>query len=265
MKKILTFLIIVLVLSSLGYYLCINSKALGISFTLSIFYLMWCPGIAGMATYLFYDRNIKGIGWGPGDIKWLGFGYILPFLYAAVAYAFIWLAELGKMNSQYHFSFMGLVVFGTLMKVLYAAGEEIGWRGFLAPELYKRVGYTASCFITGIIWAVWHFPLIIAGSYLSNMPLLPQLGLFVITVTAITFIFNWFRLRSGSVWPSILLHGSHNLYIQSLFDPLTLSTGPLTKFMMGESGVVLTVIYVALAFVFWCLRRKLPSPATFNS
>jgi len=257
-KKIITYVIVVLLLSSIGYYLIINSKSLGLKPMAVMFYLMWCPALSGIITSLVYEKSIKGIGWGPGKVKWLGLAYLLPIAYAAIAYAVIWLFGWGAINPAYQFNFVKLVLYGTLFNIAYALGEEIGWRGFLVPQLYKHFNFTATCFITGIIWSVWHFPLIISGIYLAKMPMATQLLLLVITVTAMTFPISWLRLKAGTVWVAALMHGSHNLYIQRLFDPLTLETGPLSKYMIGESGIVLSVIFVILAVVFWNLRHLLP-------
>jgi membrane protease YdiL (CAAX protease family) len=253
MKKILTFLVLVSVLSAVGAYLVINFKALGLNPLLCM--------LSAFATYLLYDKSLAGVGWGPGKPKWLAVSYFLPLLYGAVAYGVIWLTGLGKFNGQYQFNFVGLVVIGTLFNIIFAAGEELGWRGFLAPELYKRLSYTAASVLTGVIWAVWHFPIIIAGAYLAKMPLGPQLLLLVVTLVAMTFVFNWLRFVSGSVWTAVLLHASHNLYVQRLFDPLTLDAGPLTKYAAGESGLALTVVFLALALICWSQRGKLPSRA----
>ncbi|MFA5338824.1 MAG: type II CAAX endopeptidase family protein [Candidatus Omnitrophota bacterium] len=259
MKKVITYVALTFLLSSAGYYLIINSKALGLNPAFLILYLMWCPGISGMATSLIYERSLSGIGWKPGKLRWLGLGYFLPICYAAVAYGIIWLSGFGGINHDYRINAFMLIVLGPAISVVYAAGEEIGWRGFMLPQLYKSKGFTASCLITGIVWSVWHFPLIITGLYLAKMPMGPQLLLLLVTITAMTFAIGWLRLKSGSVWPAVLMHASHNFYIQWLFDPLTTETGPMSKYMIGESGIVLTVIFIGLAWVFWSQRGRLPS------
>jgi len=258
MKKITTYVILTFLLSSIAYYLIVRSKDLGLNPSLVMFYLMWCPGISGITTYLIYEKGISGIGWRPGRVGWLGLAYLLPIAYATVAYATIWLSGLAGINLDYRFDPFRLIAIGTLFNVAFASGEEIGWRGFLVPQLYKVTNFTATCLITGIIWSVWHFPLIISGIYLAKMPMGLQLLLFVITVTSMTFTISWLRLKSGSVWPAVLLHASHNLYIQRLFDPLTTETSSLSKYVIGESGIALTIVFIALAVIFWGLRKRLP-------
>jgi membrane protease YdiL (CAAX protease family) len=259
MKKIITYVILTFFLSSIGYYLIIHSKTFGISPSVAMFYLMWCPALSGLITSLVYEKNIFGIGWRLGAIQWLSLGYLLPICYSALAYGIIWLFGFGVVNPDYQFNAFNLIILGTLLNVAFAAGEEIGWRGFLVPQLYKFTGsFTKTCLITGIIWSVWHFPLIISGVYLATMPLFSQLLLLVVTVTAMTFPISWLRLKSGSVWPAVLLHASHNLYIQRFFDPLTIETSSLSKYMIGESGVVMMVIFIGLAIIFWYQKNRLP-------
>jgi len=258
MKKIISYVILTFLLSIVGYYLVINAKSLGISPVAAVFYLMWCPAISAIIISLVYEKSLSGIGWRPGKLKWLGLAYLLPLVYAALAYGIIWLSGFGGINPNYKIGAFKLIIVGTIFNVAFALGEEIGWRGFLVPQLYKRFNFTLTCFITGIIWSVWHFPEIIGGAYLAKMPVVTQLLLLVITVTAMTFPISWLRLKSGSVWPAVLMHASHNLYVQWLFDPLTTETSAFSKYVIGESGIAMTVVISALAIFFWSMRKKLP-------
>lgn len=64
------------------------------------------------------------------------------------------------------------------MSILLALGEEIGWRGFLVPQLAKLTTFTWVAIISGIIWALWHFPLAIMGMYVAETPLWWSLPIF---------------------------------------------------------------------------------------
>jgi membrane protease YdiL (CAAX protease family) len=76
-------------------------------------------------------------------------------------------------------------------------------------------------------------------------------------VVSSSFIYTWMRLKSGSVWTGVLLHASHNVFIQNFFDPITTNTGH-TKFVTGEFGVGLALISVCFGAYFWTRRNELP-------
>jgi hypothetical protein len=65
------------------------------------------------------------------------------------------------------------------------------------------------------------------------------------------------RLKSGSLWTGVLLHASHNLFIQSFFDPLTTNTGR-TPYITSEFGAGLAVVSLVFAIYFWTRRNELP-------
>jgi hypothetical protein len=74
---------------------------------------------------------------------------------------------------------------------------------------------------------------------------------------AASFVFAWLRLKSGSLWTAVILHASHNLFIQEIFDPLTKDRG-ITKYLTTEFGVGLALAYTLAAWYFWRRRGELP-------
>ena len=101
-------------------------------------------------------------------------------------------------------------------------------------------------FFSGLIWAVWHYPLIIAGLYQAGTPLWYQLPVFTIEIFAITAILAVLRLRSKSVWPAIILHASHNYFDQVIFAPLT--NNHLSHYYVGETGIITAILLCLIAF-----------------
>jgi len=79
---------------------------------------------------------------------------------------------------------------------------------------------------------------------------------FTVMVLAISVVFAWMRLRSGSLWTGALLHASHNLYVQAIFTPLTRNTGK-TNWFIDEFGAVLPAVAVGFAIYFWTRRSEL--------
>ena len=106
-----------------------------------------------------------------------------------------------------------------------AAGEEIGWRGFLVPELARVLPFTGVALVSGLIWASWHYPITAVVYKDADLPPWFWLLTFTFVAVAISFAQAWLRLRSDSVWPPIFLHASHNLWMQSIFFPLTTEQG----------------------------------------
>jgi phosphotransferase system glucose/maltose/N-acetylglucosamine-specific IIC component len=68
---------------------------------------------------------------------------------------------------------------------------------------------------------------------------------------------NWIRLRSGSLWTGAVFHASHNLFIQGVFDLMTIDK-EVTKYFTTEFGIGMALIYAVTAYFFWRKRDKLP-------
>jgi membrane protease YdiL (CAAX protease family) len=94
------------------------------------------------------------------------------------------------------------------INVLFALGEELGWRGFLFPQL-TPLGQWKAMLISGIVWGVWHAPVIAQG---HNYPGYPVLGIFMMIVFCVLLgiILSWLYLNTKSPWVAALGHGSVN-------------------------------------------------------
>ncbi|MGA2097052.1 MAG: type II CAAX endopeptidase family protein [Candidatus Acidiferrum sp.] len=275
--QVLTYLVILFAFSSFFYFLILHSGSLGNGRGMYTLGLMYCPGLAGMLTLRLNGRNISELGWKWGETKYQVRSWYIPLLYASIAYAIVWIFHLGGLgNPDYYNSLINSmhlggspwisIVLGTLLIATYgllrsmtsALGEEIGWRGFLVPELSKTCSFTTTSLISGIIWSVWHYPVLIFSDYNAGTPTWYGLTCFTVMVVSISFVFAWMRLKSGSLWTGAILHGSHNLYIQAIFTPLTRNTGK-TAWFIDEFGCVLPVVAIAFAIYFWSKRRELPA------
>jgi membrane protease YdiL (CAAX protease family) len=282
-KKILTFLVLTFGFSFVFYYLIASAGTLESG---PILGLMWSPGVAALITQLIFNRSLRGLGWKPGKFKYLLLGYLLPVGYGVVSYGLVWLTGLGHLDANELLTqtsahlvpmglpqvnspvalmavYLGLVVtVGTVQSLLSATGEEIGWRGLLVPELSKVTTFTRTALISGAIWAVWHYPLILLANYHNTgAPVWFSLICFTVLVLSAGFIYAWLRLKSGSLWPAVLLHASHNLFIQNVFTPLTQNTGP-TPYFIDEFGVILALVAAVFAFIYWRKRGEVERVTT---
>ena len=122
---------------------------------------------------------------------------------------------------------------------LFAAGEELGWRGFALPRLLAtRTGLAASL-ILGAVHAVWHWPLILLPhQWLSGVPLVPYTAFVVSEAIVFTWIFQSTR---GSALLATLFHGSSNAAML-FYDGIDPAWGPWLK----SSTSVLVALAVLL-------------------
>ena len=260
--KVWTYIILTLAFSSIFYALIISAGSLQARGGIYVLALMWCPGVSALLTRLIHQRNLRGEGWGWGGTRWQLLAYFLPLAYAALAYGAVWLVGLGGIGS-FPTNLALFVMVGTAQSCLTALGEELGWRGLLVPELAKLTDFSRTALISGAIWVLWHMPLILFADYNSGTPKGYALFCFAVMVLGISFPFAWLRLRSDSVWTGMLLHASHNLWIQGFFDPLVIDTGR-TRWFTTEFGAALAIVAVVVAYIFWRLRNRLPSIATLS-
>jgi len=276
-KNVITYLLLTFLFSSVFYYLIISNDHLSAGHGMFVLGIMWCPALAAVITSLLRGVKISEMGWKPKPVKYLLVSYLLPIVYALVTYIIIWVSGAGGFyNKEFvekismHTGFPGLpsglaififiLLTGTLGmagSLLSALGEEIGWRGFLVPQLAKNHSYAATSIIVGIIWSLWHYPILLFADYNNGAPAWFSLTCFTVLVISISFAFTWLRLKSGTLWTGAILHASHNLFIQAIFTPLTFNTG-YTKYFIDEFGIGLPLAAVIVAVIFWKKRKDLP-------
>jgi membrane protease YdiL (CAAX protease family) len=258
LREIIVFLALIVILSSLAYIPIIRVGTINGGQSKLAGLLMLAPGLAAVITYLVFERSLRPIGWHLGKIQYLILGLVIPIIYCLIEYGLVWLTGRGKYNGQFPPDFLIFLVTMLFNGTLSALLEEVAWRGFLVAKMIKLTSFTGTAIITGLIWAVWHYPLIIFTNVRpGNAALSYSLVCFTTLAVGVSFAVAWLRLKSGSVWTAALLHGSHNVFMLHVFNTLTTDTGG-TWLLLGEYGVVTAVMGLLIAILFWCLRTRLP-------
>jgi membrane protease YdiL (CAAX protease family) len=240
--------------------------------------LMWTVGLAAILTCLAIGRPVSSLGWRCDRPALLWAGFWIPVIYGLCAYGLVWAAGLGgfpnhawldeisgrfglggaSTPAQLLFASAWLLFFGVLRALVNATGEEIGWRGFLAPELFRHMGFVPLCLLTGAIWALWHWPAILLTEYSAEGTNAAwQIGCFTVSVIGATFPITYLALESRSFWPAAIFHAAHNLAIQGWLDPLTVKH-PDTERYAGEFGVVLAAVLAVVATLTIAHERRHP-------
>jgi membrane protease YdiL (CAAX protease family) len=131
-----------------------------------------------------------------------------------------------------------------LQIVVVAVGEELGWRGWLLPELAARTTRINAALATGAIWALLHGPLLL-GSPLA-------VAAFVAGVFGLSVLFAWICWRAArSLFPVVVAHASVNA---PFFFWQQVAGGP-NAMVLARSWMIAEVSYalaaVALLMVAW--------------
>ena len=105
------------------------------------------------------------------------------------------------------------IILAPVLNCITCFGEEWGWRGYLLPKLLKKHGTISAIIISGLIWGLWHAPIIVGGhNYGVRYAGYPYLGLFAMCIFCIVIgiIFSYITIRTGSCIPAVVGHGALN-------------------------------------------------------
>jgi membrane protease YdiL (CAAX protease family) len=258
-RGLLAFFAMLIPLSILSYVLVFKNP-------MFVLLLMWSPGIAAIFARLLLREGVADISLrfgGKRTLKTLPFILLLPVVIGLISYGTAWitgLVEFATPETSIKASpavvFIGLLLMqmigGTALGVISSFGEELGWRGYMLTRLIDaRVPYPM--LVSGVIWGLWHLPVMLAGQYYSGPYPALSVVLFMITITSFGFIIGRLRLTTGSLWAAVLLHASWNAVIQDVFDAS--SKGDNALLWTGESGILVTVALVIAAL--WICRRPM--------
>ncbi|MEU6409542.1 CPBP family intramembrane glutamic endopeptidase [Microbispora sp. NPDC046933] len=153
------------------------------------------------------------------------------------------------------------VLIAPFLNAIPALGEEWGWRGWLLPRLLGDPAVSSepgarrvwpALVLSGVIWGLWHAPLTLKG---YNYPALGAwaAALFVGFCVIFGALLGWMRLRSRSVWPAAIAHGSVNA-VTGLALLLGDAAAPPNAALAGITGVVGWVLLAAVVLAVYRLR-----------
>ena len=146
---------------------------------------------------------------------------------------------------------LAAVTVGPLINTIPSLGEEVGWRGMLLPLLCERMSERRAATVSGIIWGLWHAPIIAMGhNFGMSYPGFPVTGILtmVVACTSIGCLLSWLRLRSGSVWPCAVAHGAINAITNA---GVLFSTAGATLYGPSALGLVAGIPTMLLAVYCW--------------
>lgn len=272
LKGILSFLIITFTLTYLLEFAIISQ---GISPIVKGFgqyvvaLAMWIPGIAALFTVKFITKE-------PLKILNIKFGKVKPYIISALVipfcflliYGITWISGCGKPDWYLnHFldafsssnitvpelphpsiiwsgMFFTTMIFAPILNGIFGFGEELGWRGFLLTKLMP-LGKWKAYTILGIVWGLWHMPLIVSGFVYPGYPLLGVI-MFSVLLFCFGIYMNELFLKHQSSILAGWIHGVFNSQRLGMWALLFPETNALFG---GYGGVIGIIIWTVLGLV----------------
>ncbi|QLG39129.1 MULTISPECIES: type II CAAX endopeptidase family protein [unclassified Paenibacillus] len=256
-RGLLVFFAMLIPLSILSYVLITKAPIFGLL-------LMWTPGLSSIFARIVLREGISDISLrigGKQTLKSLPFILLFPVVIGLFAYGIAWVTGLVQYVTPDSFIegpsgviLAGTILFqmiaGTAIGIISSSGEELGWRGYMLTRLIDA-RIPRPVLTSGIIWGVWHLPVMLFANYYSGPYPALSVILFMISVTSFSYLISRLRLTTGSIWPAILLHACWNAVIQDAFD--ISSSGKNVLLWTGESGIL---VALALLIAAWMMSRK---------
>ncbi len=232
--------------------------------------VMWVPALAAFVTAKYITKEgFANTGLRFGSVKpYLLWALLMPLIFAVI-YTITW--ALGLHQPDWMLSgFMGMMesagadlsdapppaaliglIFGAsvltipFVNSILGFGEEFGWRGYLLPKLMP-LGKPVAYLLLGIIWGLWHMPLILMGFTYPGHPLVGIL-MFIVLLTLFGAVLNEVTLRYQSSLLAGWLHGLFNSQKLGLWALLFFG---MDKVLLGGyQGLVGIAVWGAVAAI----------------
>lgn len=157
----------------------------------SISFTQLSPALAvGFISLVLKDRDIiekirEKFYLNKSTIRWMIPAMTIPFLLIAgssmiLSFFNVEFVPWTGSTSFYVLSFFAMLIGST--------AEEIGWRGYLLPNLQKKYSPFVSSIIVGVLWGVWH--LNFTGGITGFL-------LYTITIIEMSILMTWLYNRTG--------------------------------------------------------------------
>jgi membrane protease YdiL (CAAX protease family) len=151
--------------------------------------------------------------------KWLVIALMLPIIYFAIGYiaqyiftgSLLDISKIGLTSKLPNFNALQVLL---ILIFTFGIGEEMGWRGYLFPNITKRYNKITASYLVTLIWALWHLP-----AFFFN-PIYMEMGLgiigWLISLTFGSVLLGYFCEKSNySIVPVLLWHAGFDLITAS--------------------------------------------------
>ena len=254
-----------------------NSMSYSVLLAVSMFAPLFAAVLSG--------AEIRSIGWKPhikGNIRWILVAWFAPVALGAAGAALYFLLVPNALDTTFAYIRTSLGVeslsqlesaglsvqlyacigavsamtYAPFVNMLFAVGEEAGWRGTMYPILKEHFGIVKGRLIGGAVWGVWHWPIMLLAGYeygttYWGAPVTGSLLFCVITI-AMGILFDFLYEKTNCIWVPALCHGAINAFagVPTLFlNPAyadNLLLGPLMIGVISGLPLMLTAFILSI-------------------
>jgi uncharacterized protein len=194
------------------------------------------------------------------NLKSLTFAVLFPVMFLGILTSIVLILGLGVFDAEATPKIVAQLPKGKglVFALCLLVGEEFAWRGYLLPRFTKIWGPIGATVAIGIIWAIWHGPIVYGlASFLatgSNPLLLTALQMSAVFVLSFPFAYAYFE--SGSIVPPVIMH-----FLWNWLNPAILGNvyrnkpGVIDGNLLLINGETTGGVILGLFFVYWFVRR----------
>lgn len=243
--------------------------------------LMLTPAFSVIITRIITKEGVKDLFIKPhfkGNIKWYVMPYLLTPIIAyigAIIYFLILPSQFDMLNSSFAIStniakeseyiekLMQVIPLAIIVNpiagIIQCFGEEFAWRAYLLPKLNNKFKVSTAVIITGVVWGLWHSPIIAMGfNYGTEYPLLGVIAM-IIFCLVLGIIQAYLFFKTKSVWAPVLFHAAINgmdLWAPSTFFMSTKANPFIGPDLLGTIGGIGLIIVSVFCFADICKHPK---------
>jgi membrane protease YdiL (CAAX protease family) len=201
-----------------------------------------------------------------GNGRWYALSILAYPVAIAIVLALGLLLGASSVSSFAARTFVTAIIPLAVIYFIFAFFEEVGWRGYLAPRVYGLNDSLLGHALVGVIWASWHFPYLRDLWAHTSEGLATLLPRFVLGAIVFAVVYGEIRIRTGSVWPAVLMHWVGNTVANTLLTGFAgegfVSFVPGKEWLgsFGVEGVLMIVLFGALGGVLYLRRRGQGEP-----
>ena len=224
--------------------------------------------------------DVKAVGWKPQikkNFKYYIICWFMPALITLVGAAWFYIVMPGRLDlsgsyiiAQYgeemaqQLSSAGLtpmlfvavtavqaITYAPAINMVFAAGEEAGWRGVMYPILKDKYGTTKGRVIGGIIWGAWHWPVMVLAGYEYGLVYwgAPFVGMamFCLCCVVMGILLDWTYEKTNTIWAPSIAHGAFNAIATAPLMLLNMEYADQQILGPAPIGIVAMVPMIVLA------------------